>query len=151
MSDNSRGSLCLSGVVRPSRWGALPRADASCCFDSRGWLDHHSLSYIYPTIWTSSQHVSLKARGRLVIRDHDSGSLVPGLSWGLVWQQGERLSDHRSAGEGQEAGSGKRTFIFPLCLTGPREICAQDFSAENAKLDTHLNSLLKDHWDFMFK
>lgn len=44
MSENSRGSLCLSVVVRPSRWGALPRADASCCFDSSEWLGHHSLS-----------------------------------------------------------------------------------------------------------
>lgn len=44
MSDYSRGSLCLSGVVWPSRWGALPRADASCCFDSSEWLGHHSLS-----------------------------------------------------------------------------------------------------------
>lgn len=65
------------------------------------------------------ENVALKAKllsyrgGWLVIRGHDSGSLVPSPSWGLGWQQ-----DHRSAGRcdgtyverSKRRVSGKRTF-----------------------------------------
>ncbi len=55
MSFNSRGSLCLSDVVWPSRWGALPRADTSCCFDSSECLVHISSSLFIISILLSGK------------------------------------------------------------------------------------------------
>lgn len=170
MSDNSRGSLSLSGAVRPSRWGALHRADASCCFDSSEWLGHHSLSlfyiYLYPTIWTSSQHVALKVKE--IARDQRSWLWLygarPQLRIGMTagWET-VRSQESRWGTRARGLERGPIYFLFlssPAHMESALKVFQQNW---NAKLYTtppslHLEfhyynlmtvSLLKHHWDFL--